>query len=212
MRLQMARSGQSRLREVRGGLSGGDMLGVRGRVAALATVAVMLAVLAVTQLAAAAPSNDAFSAALPLSGWTTTASGTNVAATREPGEPMHGGVTIETGSVWWKWTAPASGAVRIDTIGSDFDTVLGVYTGTSVSALTTIASNDNSGGIYESEVEFAATAGTTYAIAVAGFNYWTGNIQLSINAPRPANDDFANAQPLAGATGSVTATSDRATG
>src|SRR3954452_14018366 len=188
------------------------MLGVKGRVAALAALAVILVALAVTQLAAAAPTNDAFAAAASLSGWTTTATGTNVAATRETGEPMHGGVTIETGSVWWKWTAPQSGTIRVDTLGSDFDTVLGVYTGGSVSALTTVASNDNAIGTYASEVSFAATAGTTYAIAVAGFNYWTGNIRVNVNPPRPANDDFANAQALTGATGTLTATNARATG
>src|SRR3954452_11045742 len=188
------------------------MLGVKGRVAALAALAVILVALAVTQLAAAAPTNDAFAAAASLSGWTTTATGTNVAATRETGEPMHGGVTIETGSVWWRWTAPQSGTVRIDTIASDFDPVLGVYTGGSVSALTTIASNDNAVGTYQSDVTFAATAGTTYAIAVAGFNSWTGNIRLSINAPRPANDDCASAQALTGATGSLSTSNARATG
>src|SRR4051794_13084368 len=187
------------------------MLGVKGRVAALAALAVILVALAVTQLAAAAPTNDAFAAAASLSGATATATGTNVAATRETGEPMHGGVTIETGSVWWKWTAPQSGTIRVDTLGSDFDTVLGVYTGGSVSALTTVASNDNAIGTYASEVSFAATAGTTYAIAVAGFNYWTGNIRLSINAPHPANDSFASAQALTGANGSLSASNARAT-
>ena len=186
--------------------------GVKGWVAALAAFATALCVLGLTRAAIAAPSNDAFAAAISISGWSTSATGTNVAATREAGEPMHGGVTIETGSVWWKWTAPQSGTVRIDTIGSDFDTVLGVYTGTSLSALTPVASNDNAVGTYQSEASFAATAGTTYAIAVAGFNYWTGNIRLTINAPRPTNDDFANAQTLSGATGSLTATNARATG
>ena len=188
------------------------MTGVRGRLVALAVLAAVVGATAAVQGAAAAPSNDSFSAAVPLSGPTTSATGTNVAATREAGEPMHGGVSIETGSVWWRWTASQSGTVRVDTIGSDFDTVLGVYTGTSVSALTTIAANDNGLGTYQSEVSFSATAGTTYSIAVAGFNSSTGNIRLSINPPRPTNDDFANAQALAGATGSLGATTDRATG
>ena len=68
-------------------------------------------------------------------------------------------------SVWWTWTAPSSGSVQIDTIGSSFDTILGVYTGSSVSALTTVASDDDSGGNYTSKVTFNAVAGTTYQIA-----------------------------------------------
>ena len=31
--------------------------------------------------------------------------------------------------MWWSWTAPASGTVRVDTIGSGFNTALGIYTG-----------------------------------------------------------------------------------
>ena len=55
-------------------------------------------------------------------------SGTNIDATDEPGEPLTPG-TIPIGkTVWWRWVAPAGGAYRIDTRGSDFDTVLAVYT------------------------------------------------------------------------------------
>src|SRR2546423_1227024 len=68
------------------------------------------------------------------------------------------------------------------------------------------------GGICAGEVECAAPAGTTYAMTVAGFTYWTANSHLSINAPGPANDDSANANPSAGVSGSVSATSTRATG
>ena len=40
-------------------------------------------------------------------------------------------------------THPTSGTVTIDTLGSTFDTLLGVSTGSSVSALTQIAANDD---------------------------------------------------------------------
>src|SRR5207237_3339627 len=86
--------------------------------------------------------------------------GSNVGATKESGEPNHAG-NAGGHSIWYAWTAPTSGTVTIDTIGSAFDTIMGVYTGTSVSALTLVASDDDSGGSLTSKVTFAATAGVT---------------------------------------------------
>ena len=91
-------------------------------------------------------------------------------------------------SVWLSWTAPASGTVTIDTFGSNFDTLLGVYTGPSVNMLLVVAGNDNTGGP-QSEVTFTATAGTTYLIAVDGFNGGvgpaTGSILITISSVTP---------------------------
>lgn len=108
------------------------------------------------------------------------AAGTNVNATKEAGEPNHAGISGGK-SVWWSWTAPASGSVTINTAGSSFDTVLGVYTGTSVSALTAVASNDDVSGARTSSVTFNAVAGTIYRIAVDGFAAASGSITLSWN-------------------------------
>ncbi|PYJ80629.1 MAG: hypothetical protein DME22_23770, partial [Verrucomicrobia bacterium] len=59
------------------------------------------------------------------------------------------------------------------------DTTLAAYTGTSVSSLTLVASDDNSGGGGgTSKIVFTATSGTTYRIAVDGFNGAQGNITL----------------------------------
>jgi hypothetical protein len=118
---------------------------------------------------AAAPVNDNFANRLPLRGLIVTTVGENTNATRELGEPDH---WIGTGdrSVWWSWTAPSSGDVSITTSNSSFDTLLGVYTGTSVSNLTLVAHNDDATGIWpRSGVQFAAVAGTVYQIAVDGW-------------------------------------------
>ena len=54
-------------------------------------------------------------------------------------------------------------------MGSSFDTLLGVYTGSAVSGLTLVASNDDlSSSTYQSRVTFSAAAGTTYRV-VLGF-------------------------------------------
>jgi len=125
------------------------------------------------------PVNDNFANRLTLSGNAINTTGTNVDSSGEPGEPFHGGSTPDR-TVWWTWTVPASGEVIIDTIGSNFDTTLGVYTGSSVNSLTTLASNDDSIDLI-SQVTFTATAGTTYQIAVDGFGASQGLIGLNIN-------------------------------
>ena len=80
--------------------------------------------------------------------------GTNVAATKEPGEPNHAG-NAGGASIWFTWVAQSAGTATIDTSGSSFDTLLGVYTGSPVNSLTTVASNDNCCGGQTSQVSFA---------------------------------------------------------
>ena len=103
----------------------------------------------------------------------------------------------------------------VDTSGSNFDTLLGVYTGNAVNALTLVASgNDDDPTAFTttSRLAFNALAGTTYHIAVDGYNGATGNIALHLNQTvAPANDDFANAAVLTGSTATWTGTNVGAT-
>jgi Ca2+-binding RTX toxin-like protein len=126
-----------------------------------------------------APVNDNFANRITLVGNSASTTGTNVGATGQIGEPNHAGVSTPLESVWWSWTAPTSGQVTIDTIGSNFDTTIGVYTGSTVNSLSTIVSNDDSIGLI-SQVNFTATAGTTYQIAVDGFSGSEGSIDLNL--------------------------------
>jgi len=104
--------------------------------------------------------------------------GTNAGATKEPGEPDHAGNPGGT-SVWYRWQAPTNGDMTFTTFGSNFDTLLAIYTGSGVNGLTPITSSDDEGlGLLTSRVVFAATAGTTYQIAVDGFGGATGSIHL----------------------------------
>jgi len=138
--------------------------------------------------AASRSPNDAFADRFVLEGLTPTASGTNVDATAESGEPVHHGVGGGK-SVWWTWTAPASGTVEINTIGSDFDTVLAVYDGEAVSSLTRLVSNDDIdyGVVLQSRVTFPTVAGKSYQIAVDGWGGEVGSVSLSVtlDAPEP---------------------------
>ena len=123
------------------------------------------------------PPNDLFSNAQTISGPSGRVTGSNVGATDETGEPGSG-----SSSVWWQWRAPSSGTVTIDTNGSSFDTILGVYTGTRVDALTTLGEDDDGvefGGA--SRVTLTVTAGTVYRLRVSGFGFGGGEGSIVLN-------------------------------
>ena len=129
------------------------------------------------------PANNAFASATTLSPTGTAAvSGSNVRATVEVGEPEHAGAHGGA-SVWWRITPATSGTVTLSTWGSSFDTLLAVYTGTSVGTLTGVASNDDAGSGHESEISFEASAGTTYRIAVDGYGGETGAVRVESTGP-----------------------------
>jgi Ca2+-binding RTX toxin-like protein len=153
---------------------------------------------------AAVPPNDAFANAIDVG----TApgmllQGSNVAATKETGEPDHAG-NPGGRSVWFTWTAPIGGSVPHVAILTDggFDTLLGVYTGAAVDSLTEVASNDDNGA-GGSSVSFPTTSGTTYRIAVDGFSGKAGLFVLRARRS-PINDNFEEAIPLSGASGTRT--------
>jgi PASTA domain len=133
------------------------------------------------------PPNDDFADAVMISGDSGVVDGDNIAARTEAGEPEHGGPGGR--SVWYSWVAPSSGPATFELCGSDFDTLLAVYTGSDVAGLTQIAANDEDCGS-QSRVSFQANAGTTYRIAVDGFYGDWGNIVLGWNrfAVPPRND------------------------
>jgi Calx-beta domain/Domain of unknown function DUF11 len=115
----------------------------------------------------------------------------NIGTTGEVGEPttLPAGTTLNT--QWYSWTAPVSGFVSFGTCNptgsnlTNFDTTIGIYTGSAVNALTQIGFNDDTPGCnsvvnanYGSTVAFTAVAGTTYRIQVDGYNTTTGQFNL----------------------------------
>ena len=131
-------------------------------------------------------------------------------ATKQAGEPEHAG-NPGGGSLWYSWTAPADGTVKLDTCESGFDTLLAVYTGTSVNALTPVAANDDGavcGPASEprgtrSQLTMAVSASTTYRIAVDGYDDARGNVSLylrfaasPIPNPRPPPTEEAAIVPV----------------
>jgi len=126
--------------------------------------------------------NDSFANRFQIVGGTFAVVTSNIGASREPGEPVIGGVQGGA-SVWWTWTAPRSGLVTISTSGSVFDTILGVFTGSELQSLTPIASNDDFEGQTFSQVAFMVAGGTVCQIAVDGWNGVQGALRLSLSMP-----------------------------
>ena len=160
----------------------------RETVSAAALVAAAFALMFVPAALASPPANDNFANAIALAGDGGSQAGTNDEATPEPGEPHHAG-TPAFASVWYSWAAPADGIVTLDTCTADFDTRLAVYQGSTVDALTEVASDDDSelcgAGSVQSSLGFTADSGVTYRIAVDGF-FETGSFTLRWNrAPLP---------------------------
>ena len=163
--------------------------------------------------AKAAPANDNFANAQIISGSAITVSGSNVGATAEPNEPEHDFETPRA-SVWYRWTPSQSGYATVTTAGSDFDTIVAIYRGSSLLTLTSVASNDDEGGM-TSKVSFVVTAGVIYYIAIDGYSGDSGTIQLDVSLiggiSAPGNDYYAKAIALGDPPVSISASNFLAT-
>jgi hypothetical protein len=127
------------------------------------------------------PANNDFADAVELSGssfggfYGAHVDGYNWNATKEAGESEHAG-DPGGASVWYRWTAPASGHAELGACSS-FDVLLGVYTGNAVDALSPVPLESRPAPCF---VNFTATAGATYRIAIDGrFDTGTGLPHMS---------------------------------
>jgi hypothetical protein len=146
------------------------------------------------------PANDAFDTAFALTGRFAIAETSNLTATREPGEPDHGQATL-----WWSWNPPVDGTARVRVDADGFLPAVWAYAGESITTL------EPSGG-GEGTMEFEATAGTTYRLAVGVIEGQAGAfaLELALVYP-PPHDDFHRAEPLPWAAGEVAGWNDFAT-
>lgn len=158
----------------------------------------LLAAFVAPALAAAAPpANDDFAAAETLTGDHVEVSGNVGEATSENGEPNHGGVSGGQ-SVWFRWTAPRSGLIRVG-CSSDFETVLAVYRGSSLAGLDEVGVDRSGPECAPPLLSFRAVGGAEYRIAVdtrpgGGGGGFTLTLDNEI-AP-PPNDAFADRAPM----------------
>ncbi|MGH2368393.1 MAG: hypothetical protein ACRDI2_09340 [Chloroflexota bacterium] len=153
------------------------------------------------------PANDAFAAASTF-GLPSLIQGDTSNATMEAGEPTPTCAQQETigKTVWFRIHPTSSGLLYAATAGSQFNTVLALYTGSSVSTLAEVAcSNDVSLGrinnvprsVLDSRIGVSVTAEQTYYLQLGGAFGEHGSfvLQVADDTP-PANDGFAGAQAL----------------
>jgi hypothetical protein len=120
-----------------------------------------------------APPNDFFANRISLTGTNASVAGHNMAASEEADEPephAYGGDR----SVWYTWTAPANGKVTL-ALKNHFNVVLAVYTGSTLSALQLVVSDDST------SVKFDAVQGTTYQIRLNGIYNQAGPFTLQLS-------------------------------
>ena len=156
------------------------------------------------------PANDDFAAPEVLEGERGSHRVDLLRATPEPGEPLF---TVlqgrPSGSVWYRWRAPADGAVRFNLHppGKSGDGRLDrvdVFRGDAIAALDRVAS-DPQGTI------FFAEEGETYRVRVSSLGPGTVLDLRWSQGERPVNDDFDRAAVLEGARGAVAGNSQGAT-
>lgn len=124
-------------------------------------------------------------------------------------EPNSTCVLLGPNSVWYNFTAAADQLLVVDTIGSDFDTVIDVFQGTlsanpddPFDALTVVGCNDNDGASLQSRLTFAVTTGETYLIRVNDPSNGTGG-SLTLNLAAAAAGETPAPVPTPPATDSI---------
>jgi hypothetical protein len=148
--------------------------------------------------APAAPPNDTFTSATTIATLPATLAGSNAGASAQVDEPAHDLADfLPHSSVWYRWTAVVSGWMQLDTSGSSLDAVVAVYTGTVVTNLNPVAHSHDGDQPLSSILEFHATAGQTYRIAVDGESGLENAFLLTLRHAPPLGA-FSLAQSRAG--------------
>ncbi|MEO8068571.1 MAG: T9SS type A sorting domain-containing protein [Flavobacteriales bacterium] len=128
----------------------------------------------------------------------TATSSTNVAATTTTGPPAPGCAAFSSADVWFRFVAPAGGAMNIETTaGSLTDGGMAIYSAASCAgAFTLVACDDNNGpGNMSYLARTGLTPGATYYVRVWGNGGATGT--FNICAVAPLNDNPCTAYALA---------------
>lgn len=149
-------------------------------------ILIPLAMLLMT-FAAQATIPDNFANAQVLSGTVITVSNSNTTATTETGEPAATG----SQTLWYAWTAPATGEATINLNGSaSFTQVLTVWMGNSVSSLTAVVPAT---ATTFPAVTFPVVAGTAYYICTGSYySGQNGNIEVNLSLNTSSSIDTLN--------------------
>ena len=127
------------------------------------------------------PANDLCSAAEVIPTVPFMATQSTAAATTSGDDPLqtcsYGGPAQNGHTVWYSYQSASDRMISLDTFGSNYDTVLSVYTG-SCGSLTEVACNDDVAGGVLSQLSWLARAGVPYKIEVTRLHGSYGAQQL----------------------------------
>jgi hypothetical protein len=147
------------------------------------------------------PPNDDFAKATVLSGTFSENVDTRVATTeageQNPSDACIGGAQFQptnNRSIWYRFTPTGSGTISLSTSFSDHDTVLTIWTGSALGALTQQSCSDdiNPGIVQQSQIDnFNVTAGTTYYIAATSYNSTSGLLVFNFSTSLSGNTNGA---------------------
>lgn len=152
----------------------------------------------------AGPYNDDFANAGVIGGVPYNVIGLPTAGATTRGlDPLHpcgsASTPRQSRSVWYAYTPLLTGNYHMDTVVSNYDTVLSVWSGT-WGALTNVACDDDSGGNWTSALNVTLVGGVTYYIEATNYGNGSGGLlHLFVNLNPPPNDDFDYALYAAGA-------------
>ena len=159
----------------------------------------------VSNVVRVALSNDFWVGATPLLGLSGVLSANNSSATLEPNEPSLG-YGYGGASLWFAYTPTSNGSLTVNTRGSNFDTVLAVFSGAQLANLSRLAINDDyrfeTNYSLQSQVTVTLAAGQTYWIRVHSYGSSRGDVVLNWSLESActervvANDDFCAAVEL----------------
>jgi hypothetical protein len=162
----------------------------------------ILTVVLVPTTALAAPGNDSFHHPERITSIPFTTTQSTEGATTELDEPLPSCAPIAN-TVWFRFRSTTNQELNANTYGSDFDTVIAVYTGHQPATLSEVACSDDKfyGEGLDSDVTFTAARNTWYLFQVGGFAGDYGNLSFTLRTPPPpplppSNDDFDSAQEI----------------
>lgn len=149
----------------------------------------VLQIVFAASIAVSAPINDNFADRIVLSGALVEVTGTSADGTLEAGEP---GVYHEFSTVWYEWTAPKNGNLRIRIVDSPY-MIVQIYRGNALPELRFFAA------VYSSQgADVDVVAGAVYQFRISATHYTPFprldgpfTLLLDYNAA-PVNDHFTN--------------------
>jgi hypothetical protein len=149
---------------------------------------------------AAPPDNDDFDAPTVVSALPFTVEQNTTESTAALDDPNRDCDSNEvSGSVWFRYTPAEDGLLRFTMAGSDRDLPVTVYTGERGDLRRADPVGGDCAAYRSSVATLRVAAGTTYHLMVSGGPYRTrgGALKLALErVTAPANDNFADAQPV----------------